>query len=164
VTKIVCTPFGDAVTELADFRYRLFNRHTLPGMGTAGPTLFQDLERFKVTPAPRAWDLLGIALSVGAADEACLRVQSPDGWTREIDLTIAVHDLEFWHGQKNELEAIFRFLTGDIWQLSFLSGGAAAPKPKEKRTAEEDCVCLLFGVLIAWPELSTLLPAATSRF
>ena len=47
-------------------------------------------------PIARAWDLLSIALAVVGTDLRVPRDNSPDGWTRELDLEVAVSDPEFW--------------------------------------------------------------------
>ncbi len=145
--KIICTPSKVAVKESFDLQYVLFGRPMVPTLGASGPTLFKDIERFGVGPPVRAWDLLSIALAVGAADEGCLRNVSSDGWTREIELHVAVQDVTFWRTQGELLEKMLRFLTGDIWNIEFLKGGSSPPKPKKKklRSSQEDCVCLLSG-------------------
>ena len=146
--KIVCTPLSIAVKEPLDLQCVLFGRSGLETMGSAGTTLTDDILRFGITPPARAWDLLSIALSAGTADESCLRSLSSDGWTREIDLQVSVQDVTFWQSQRENLQTMLRFLTGDIWNIQFSKGGAAPPKlkkGKQKRTSNEDCVCLLSG-------------------
>src|SRR3546814_10761926 len=61
--------------------------------------------RTRLHAAPRAWDFLSLALAVVTADVAVWRSESADGWTREIDLSIAVADPDFWNGQAAPLEA-----------------------------------------------------------
>jgi len=144
--KVICSPFSIAVNPPVDRQYTLFGRSGIQTMGEAGPTLFNDITYFGVSPDPRAWDLLAIALSVVSADEGCARNRSADGWTRDILLQISVQDTRFWESQKPILQQILRFLTGDIWDLSFVSGGLAAPNiKKNKRKSDEDAVCLLSG-------------------
>ena len=61
--------------------------------------------RQKLQPSQRGWDFLAIALSVVAAVFNVVRDRSPDGWTREIELDIAVSDPAFWQTQKERIAA-----------------------------------------------------------
>ena len=119
-----------------------------PEIVSIGATALHKLTRHKFIVAPRAWDLLSIALSVIAADTAVSRGTSPDGWTREIDLCIAVSDPSFWASQAGLLESQLRFLTTDIWSFEFVDGGIQPTPPKKGALRpEQDCVCLLSGGL-----------------
>ena len=146
--KILCTPLSIAVKEPLDLQCVLFGRSGLKNMASAGPTLTDDIQRFGITPPTRAWDLLSIALAAGVADESGLRNLSSDGWTREFALQVSVQDVAFWRSQKENVQTMLRFLTGDIWEIEFSNGGAVPPKlrkGKQKRISNEDCVCLLSG-------------------
>lgn len=46
-------------------------------------------------------------------------IYSIDGWTREIEFTFPVVNVERWNIVKEELEKALCFLTGDIWSISF---------------------------------------------
>src|SRR5438105_2010418 len=113
--KVVCTPLSMTVNKSVGLQYVLFGRPAARTQGAAGPTLLADVQDFGIQPPVRAWDLLSIALAVGAADEGCLRKGSSDGWTRQVELQIAVQDPRFWRSQKVLFERILCFLTGDIW-------------------------------------------------
>jgi hypothetical protein len=145
VSKIVCIPSEHAFDEPLDIQFRLFHHPTVDGMGAVGPTLLDDVRRFKISPILRAWDFLSVAIAVGAADEACLRSSSSDGWTREIELVVAVNEVDFWQTQKIEFDSILQFLTGDRWNLRFVPGGLVPEAPKKNRESREDCACLLSG-------------------
>ena len=97
--------------------------------------------------APRAWDLLSIALSVTTADVAALRDSSPDGWTREFELDIAVADSAFWNEQAVALSEALAFLTTDRWRLRFHKGGFLPAPPSRPILPTGDCVMLLSGGL-----------------
>jgi hypothetical protein len=84
-------------------------------------------------------------LSVVAADEACLRGQSPDGWTRQIELTVSVVDSAFWTSQVAVIQEALRFVTGDIWRVEFVDGGFLPTPPKPAKLRPEDIVSLLSG-------------------
>lgn len=91
--------------------------------GSAGAAVRTEVRRAGLSPARRAWDLLSIAMSVMAADAAGLRAQSPDGWTREFEMEIAVCEPAFWNGVSGLLADALAFLTTDRW--SFRSSRAA---------------------------------------
>ena len=122
---------------------------TGPGGGPSqcGKAARHDIRRRRFQCASRAWDLLSIALSVVTADFAALRRQSPDGWTREIELDIAVADAPFWTGQTGMLAKALAFLTTDRWTLRFHEGGMQMAPPRNPVRPQEDCVVLLSGGL-----------------
>lgn len=82
----------------------------------------KSLKKLKLEPSELSMDLLVIACSLYAADTRINReVYAEDSWTRMIDLFIPVSDVSFWDSQKELLQKIFRFLTGDIWTVTFRS-------------------------------------------
>ena len=135
-------PGGDGVMRVV-----LYGQPRGAGEGSAGDAAKAEIQRRRLDPAPRAWDLLSIALSVVTADFAVLRDQSPDGWTREIKLDIAVADAPFWNGQGQALAEALAFLTTDRWTLRFHEGGMLPAPPREPVQPTEDCVVLLSGGL-----------------
>lgn len=127
--------------------FSLFHSSKRRGVGSIASSMPREVIQAGIQPSPQAWDFLAIALSVAAADHGCLRDSSPDGWTREIQLEVAVTDPLIWESQTSALEATLRFLTNDIWQLTFVSGGVHPPR-RTRRTRSRlkgDCVCLLSG-------------------
>jgi 7-cyano-7-deazaguanine synthase in queuosine biosynthesis len=54
-------------------------------------------------------------------------IYSIDGWTREIEFTFPVVNLDKWNAVKEELENALCFLTGDIWSISFEQMPYTAP-------------------------------------
>jgi 7-cyano-7-deazaguanine synthase in queuosine biosynthesis len=146
--KIYCAPRDSwDAPKKTDLNVLLFDVPDKQSEGSIGHSLLQTIERMKLAPAPRAWDLLSIALGVVAADHGCLRRTSPDGWTREIELSVAVSDPKFWSGQALALESALRFLTGDVWQISFTEGGIGPKPPKGAKPRDETLACLLSGGL-----------------
>jgi 7-cyano-7-deazaguanine synthase in queuosine biosynthesis len=115
--------------------------------GKVGANIREIAARKKLKPASRAWDFLSTALAVIAADTGVSRSQSPDGWTRTLDLRIAVADPGFWDSHKSLLKSALCFLTTDIWELTFLEGGVYPTPPKIPSMPNEDCVSLLSGGL-----------------
>lgn len=146
--RLACGPDG---AELPDgdgiMRVVLYGQPRSEGEGSAGDAAKAEIQRRRLDPAPRAWDLLSIALSVVTADFAALRDQSPDGWTREIELDIAVTDAPFWVGQSQAFAEALAFLTTDRWTLRFHEGGMLPTPPREPVRPPENCVVLLSGGL-----------------
>jgi hypothetical protein len=147
--KLVCAPPGHAALSPTRgiYRVELYGRSHVRGVGSVGATLYEVVRRRGLVVTPRAWDLLSTALSVIAADTACMRETSPDGWTRQIALTIAVTEPTFWVKQRPMIERMLRFLTTDIWVLEFIDGGTSAPMPRRSVTVDQQAVSLLSGGL-----------------
>ncbi len=145
--RVICRQNAVPVDPDDGVAFSLFEQPRRPGVGRVAAAMPRRLRSLGVYPSSRAWDFLAIALSVAAADQACLRRNSPDGWTRDIRLDVSVIDPGFWDTQKEALETAVRFLTGDIWQLSFAAGGVAPPRRTRytRRRPVGDCVCLLSG-------------------
>ena len=116
-------------------------------LGSAGAAIREALRRRKYHPAPRAWDFLSIALSVVTADLAGHRDRSPDGWTREFQIDIAVGDPKFWNAHTKELNELLGFLTTDRWEVRFIEGGFQPVPVREPVRPTEDSVVLLSGGL-----------------
>ena len=115
--------------------------------GSAGAALAERIRLRRLVPTPRAWDFLSLAMSVVAADCAGHRNQSPDGWTREFELKVAVTDADFWNSQSSSVEAALAFLTTDLWRITFIPGGFVPGVIKKPEHPEQDCVALLSGGL-----------------
>lgn len=116
----------------------------LPGLGG---TLVERVRRgLPGEPSVAAWDFLSIALSVFAADRFVTRSGSENGWTRIIGLDVAVVDPAPWSALAGELAAALRFLTGDVWHLTFRAGGRGAP-PIARRAHDRNAICLFSGGL-----------------
>ncbi|MET3953138.1 7-cyano-7-deazaguanine synthase in queuosine biosynthesis [Rhodococcus sp. OAS809] len=125
----------------------LFGRSSLPHVVSAGASVGETFRRRELLPSPLAWDFLSIALSIVAADGVVKRDESPDGWTREFDMQIAVSDLDIWTQQVSALSDAFAFLTTDRWRLTFTGGAKHPDPPKKPRFPATDAVALLSGGL-----------------
>jgi hypothetical protein len=143
--RIVCAPVGHADLKRREQTVALYAQPQKSGQGSAGEAALNLIRKRKFAPADRAWDLLSIALSVVAADGGVLRKSSPDGWTRLIDLRVAVADAHFWTARKRLVEDLLRFLTTDIWTLEFVDGGFLPTPPKDAAAPKETSVALLSG-------------------
>lgn len=146
--KLVCAPDGfDFSSTQSDLNVTLYGHSGLPGMGSVGAAVKDKLALRQLAPASRAWDLLSLALSAVTADLAGHRDRSPDGWTREYDLTVSVADPCFWNDQHERVERILEFLTTDRWAVRFIGGGYLPKPPVHPIHRGEDCVVLLSGGL-----------------
>lgn len=145
MTRVGCAPSGTILPSGIDVPFMLYSRSPQGSIGSVGSMIPAYIDGLGLQPAARAWDFLSFALAVVAADEGVLRSGSADGWTREIDLTVSVVDAKFWTTQAALLETILRFVTGDIWTLSFIDSGFLPAPPKKVRQRPEDVVCLLSG-------------------
>lgn len=125
--------------------------YALPGSSdglTAGAAILQEVRRANLKPSLRAWDFLSIALGAIVADAATLRRNSPDGWTREISLDLALAEPEAWRPHLSLLTRALDFLTTDIWDIE-VTTTATVPfnAPKTPAVPQADCVALLSGGL-----------------
>lgn len=146
--KLVCAPENTELpAEEGDLRVVLFGQPGAVDRGSAGDAAKHEFLRRRLEAAPRAWDLLSIALSVVTADYAGIREQSPDGWTREFELDISVSDPVFWNALADDLAQAVGFLTTDRWRFRFHGGGMLPAPPKPATRPDADCVVLLSGGL-----------------
>lgn len=97
-------------------------------------------------------DLYIIALTVFAIDKRFPRQNSSDRWTREFNVSIPVVNASKWNRMINEWEKVLRFLSGDIWNISFrentyryYKNTTKTPHPQVKNQYE--CLCLFSGGL-----------------
>lgn len=144
--KVACAPKSVAVPAGQDLRFQLFNEREIASEGEVAASMLKVIARLGIAPDQRAWDFLSIALAVIAADESCPRTDSPDGWTRTIELTVAVSNPKPWAKHIEKLEHALGFLSTDRWKIKLIDGGIY-PKPKVSEDRPEDCVCLLSGGL-----------------
>ena len=146
--KIICAPSDfDFASTGGDVDVVLYGQAGTESRGSAGEAIADVIRRKKLRPAARSWDLLSIALAVLASDLAGHRDRSPDGWTRDFDVHVAVADPTFWASQAGTIEALLQFLTTDIWRVHFLENGISPAPAKDAADPDEDCVVLLSGGL-----------------
>ena len=133
--KILCTPNVAKVppNSNAALYVSLYGRESGQNVTSVGAAIADEIRRLKIQPTEKAMDLLSIALSVIAADFSVQRRKSADGWTRELDLSIAVANPELWNQQRSNLEMMLRFLTTDVWSVSFVDGGYKLAIENDKR-------------------------------
>lgn len=143
--RIACLPADLPAIPGTDHRFDLYVNSRTPDRGRVGDLVPRRLRRLGLAPSARAWDFASIAMAVVAADETAPRGRSPDGWTREIALTVAVGEPVYWSTQTDRLVQALGFLSGDIWSLEFAGGGVVPVSPRQSRPRPEDMVCLLSG-------------------
>lgn len=145
--KLVCAP-NDTVPYVENaLNVTLYGQAKEPNYASAGEAAKREIRKAGLVAAPKAWDFLSIALSVVTADAAGLRSESPDGWTRTFSLQISVGDPEFWNSKSKDLSSALSFLTTDLWEFSFVSGGIQPAPPRKSVRPNEDAVVLLSGGL-----------------
>ncbi len=118
-------------------------------------SFLDDLKKLKLEPNEVAMDLLIIASSMYGADTRISREEyGEDSWTRIIDLYIPVSDSKLWNSHKELLAEIFKFLTGDIWNITFRDRADEKLKlcpigklPRYKMPYKTETVCLFSGGL-----------------
>jgi hypothetical protein len=146
--KLVCAPKGYKFKANSDaLEVVLYGHADRPTRGSSGAVITDEIVDCNLHPAPRAWDFLSLVLAVTAADLAGHRTASPDGWTREFELEVAVADPPFWNKQRELVSRLLGFLTTDIWNVSFIGGGLSPKPPRKPFLPAEDCVALLSGGL-----------------
>lgn len=88
----------------------------------------------EVKPLPKFYsdegiDLLYLSLFVFGVDRTILREETPDSWSRVIELFIPVLAYDKWIQEKDKTEKMLNFLSGDEWILHF--------RPREKNCIED---------------------------
>ena len=119
--KVACAPDSVAVPAGQNARFQLFNKRGVASEGEVAATMLEAIGRAGIAPDQRAWDFLSIALSVIAADESCPRSSSGDGWTRTIELTVAVSNPKAWTKHLVKLEHALGFLSTDRWKITLIN-------------------------------------------
>ncbi|WP_313313554.1 Qat anti-phage system QueC-like protein QatC [Stutzerimonas nitrititolerans] len=143
--KFVCGPAGFQVQAVDQAMPVVIYGQAEKGQVSVGGYTRHLLEKAHLEICPQAWDFLSIALSVVAADFTDLRAKSADGWTRTLELHIAVQDSVFWNAQARALEAALGFLTTDVWTFVFHPGGYGPPAQLQALHPREESIALLSG-------------------
>lgn len=74
----------------------------------------------KHSPSEQMVDFLNLAIAVYTADQLISRNDNGYlGWNRMIEIYLPVNDLHLWEDQKEKLEEMLCFLSGDKWILHF---------------------------------------------
>lgn len=145
--RIVCASAGAQLSGTHDLLVSLYGGQTGKARGVAGSTIPSHIAKSGLQPSNRAWDFLSLALAVVAADLAGHRAKSPDGWTREFELEVAVIDPDCWNSSASLIERLLGFLTTDRWSITFVHGQSPALKVKKPISLDTDSVVLVSGGL-----------------
>jgi len=146
--KLICAPKGYGFKgRSGTLDIVLYSRADRQTRGSAGARIAEKITGSNLLPAPRAWDFLSWALAALACDFAGYRTASSDGWTRQLEVIVAVSDPTFWNGQRALINRLLGFLTTDVWKVDFVEGGFLPKAPKKPVLPSEDCVALLSGGL-----------------
>lgn len=147
MNRVVCLPAHllPNVLNPDAFYFSMYSVPKSPQIGYVASRLRTYVERAGLRPDANTWDFTTFALSVSAADKAICRATSPNGWTRQINLQLAVHDVPLWQGLKSKLETMLKFLTGDYWFLEFIADPKPLPCARKRKVYNADCVALLSG-------------------
>ncbi|WP_312840863.1 Qat anti-phage system QueC-like protein QatC [Delftia tsuruhatensis] len=145
--KVVCVSpelLPQPLVPTVDY-FTVYRASAVPKVSTVGTGLLRDMDLDGLSPSIASWDFLTFALAVSAADQAVHRDGTADGWTRMIELEVALCNPQPFQRIANTLTGMLRMLTGDFWTLSFVSGGEPAPRSTASKRFDADCVSLLSG-------------------
>ena len=99
-----------------------------------------------VFPCEKAYDLIALALLVYMADTRISRKDhAQDSWTREIYIELPVESPDVWNKNVDRLNRMLKFLTGDIWKVSFTERTIVLNFGEGKKTEAFDAISLFSG-------------------
>ncbi len=107
-----------------------------------------NLAQRSIFPSELGYDMLILASMVYMADTRISReLHAEDSWTRQIELEIPVSNKNLWDCQKSTLERMLKFLTGDIWTISFTQRSMVFGEEKsgDEKTDKYNNVSLFSG-------------------
>ena len=74
-----------------------------------------------IFPSELGFDIISLSAMVYLADTRISRViHGQDSWTREIVIQLPVSNVDLWDKQKETVERMLKFLTGDLWGFKFV--------------------------------------------
>jgi Queuosine biosynthesis protein QueC len=109
---------------------------------------FNDLAKGLPAPlSPQQLDLLETVCHLYAVDKACERGEDDLDWSRQIDVWLPVREPDFWAGQADPLQQVFKRLTSDDIKLRFELETDPQQPPRQRATpfADHDSIALLSG-------------------
>lgn len=124
--------------------------HTQGAYPVYTASIIEMFNSFGLIPSIESIDLLNAAIGAYIADLRVPRGENDDGWTREIALHIAVHDVEKWRACIGTFEELLSFLTGDNWTVSvrhLTISSNPAQRNRVKSKFQTDTICLFSGGL-----------------
>ena len=118
-------------------------------------TIKDQLKKIPGMVSDEALDLLYISLFVFAVDRLVFRSDAEDNWSRKLHIKVPVLSIKKWLKQKELIESILNFLSGDYWSVDFYKR-ELLPYEKEAKLYFADLlitadhvknICLLSGGL-----------------
>ncbi len=111
---------------------------------------FDCFSKFISNPTLLSLDVMYFTSIIYTLDKLIPRAEAVDYWSRDIDVTIPVSDVNIWEEVKLELQDALNFLTSDNWILSFSK--VKRPYFKNKKNllplnAPIENICLFSGGL-----------------
>ena len=85
-------------------------------------------------PSGAELDLLLVCSIIYGVDKLIPRDTASDGWQRHLCLELPVKNVTQWNASKECLESCLRFLTGDLWEISFVARTVRLFHPMKRRT------------------------------
>ncbi|MCK6501636.1 MAG: hypothetical protein L6Q38_19320, partial [Nitrospira sp.] len=153
----------DKTSQVTELRFVDGDRRLGHGIGQ----MLDQLAHRGMYPPERAIDLAILAAVVTAADTRISRASdAQDSWTREIDIYVPVAEPDRWSANCELIERILKFLTGDIWRVTFRAREKGMTplidRPSQLVGATFDGVCLLSGGLDSFVGAIDLLEAGAN--
>lgn len=151
--KIWISKCNNEFKEVENEDYIVFKLNNKNDKSTVKTNMEDLWRRFGVATIPNInEDLLIIALSIFSIDKRIPRNIFDDRWTRILEVSIPVIEIEKWNLVKEELENTLGFLSGDKWNIEFRKTtekfrGNKINKNNLIQNKEFDCVSLLSGGL-----------------
>ena len=141
---------ADPDVEWKDSYILTLNRDSSSTIYSGLPSIWYHLGCQKMVPIYE--DLFVIGLSVFALDKRIARNLFSDSWTRQIEVSIPVLEMDKWNNCEAQWNKILSFLTGDEWKISFRQatteyGTHKSSNRKHIDVSGCDCVSLFSGGL-----------------
>ena len=139
---------ADKTSQVSTLRFIRAKKRLDHGIGQ----MVDQLAQRGMRPSETAIDLAIMAATVTAADtKISRRHDAQDSWTREIDLYVPVADPHLWSDNALLIRRMLRFLTGDVWHVSFRGRPKGMESliehPPQPAVSAFDSVCLFSGGL-----------------
>lgn len=147
MSKVVCVSpeiLPQPLDPAVDY-FTVYRASAVPTVSSVGTGLLRGMDLDGLSPSTASWDFLTFALAVSAADQAVHRDSTVDGWTRMIELEVALFNPQPFQQILGMLTAMLRMLTGDFWTLNVVAGGDPPPRSTAPKRFDADCVSLLSG-------------------
>ena len=118
-------------------------------------TIKNQLKKMPGMVSNEALDLLYLSLFVFAVDRLALRNDAEDNWSRKLHIKVPVLSIKKWIKQKELIESILNFLSGDYWTVDFYERKLLSYEKEAKSyfadllltTNQVKNICLLSGGL-----------------